>query len=101
MTKKLLNAFCQTKQKNQDNTYTLKLTNGSLYVKENQKDTDYSCKLDQGNTYKLGEYAQVKLSAPETNEYGSFQHWKLNGMVYSYDRTIFFSTWCDADFEAV
>lgn len=84
-----------------DDPYTLTVTNGSVYVMENKNDTDYNYKLDKKDTYKFANYEQIKLSAPETNSYGSFQYWSLNGMVYSYDNTIFFSTWCDADFEAV
>ena len=84
-----------------DDPYTLTVTNGSVYVMENKNDIDYNYELDKKDTYKFANYEQIKLSAPENNSYGSFQYWTLNGMVYSYDNTIFFSTWCDADFEAV
>lgn len=84
-----------------DDPYNLTVTNGSVYLMKDAEDLDYSFELDQKSSYKFANYELVKLSAPDSNEYGSFQYWTLNGMVYSYDRTIFFSTWCDADFEAV
>lgn len=84
-----------------DDPYNLTVTNGSVYLMKDAEDLDYSFELDQRNSYKFANYELVKLSAPDSNEYGSFQYWTLNGMVYSYDSTIFFSTWCDADFEAV
>ena len=84
-----------------DDPYTLTVENGRVYVMEDETDIDYSYELPRGDTYKVANYTQVKLVAPDTNAYGSFQYWTLNGMVYSYDSTIFFSAWCDADFEAV
>ena len=84
-----------------DDPYTLTVENGRVYVMEDENDIDYSHVLPIGKTYKLANFAQVKLVAPETKDYGTFQYWTLNGMVYSYDRTIFFSAWCDADFKAV
>ena len=81
--------------------YTLTVENGRVYVMKDENDIDYSYELPRGDTYKVANYTQVKLVAPDTNAYGSFQYWTLNGMVYSYDSTIFFSAWCDADFEAV
>ena len=84
-----------------EKTYDMTVENGRVYVMKDADDTEYTQMLDKGKTYKLANYAQVKLVAPDTNDYGSFQYWTLNGMVYSYDSTIFFSAWCDADFVAV
>ena len=84
-----------------DDPYTLTVTNGRVFVMADETDIDYTYELPRGDTYKLANYTQVKLVAPDTNAYGSFQYWTLNGMVYSYDSTIFFSAWCDGDFEAV
>ena len=84
-----------------EKTYTMTVANGRVYVMKDENDTEYSHMLNRGDSYKLANYAQVKLVAPDTNSYGSFQYWTLNGMIYSYDSTIFFSAWCDADFEAV
>ena len=78
-----------------EKTYTMTVANGRVYVMKDENDTEYSHMLNRGDSYKLANYAQVKLVAPDTNSYGSFQYWTLNGMIYSYDSTIFFSAWCD------
>ena len=101
MIKQDLNPSYQTKQSSQDIMNKLTVKNGRVYVMKNADDTSYSKMLEMGDTYKVPNYALIKLAALKDNKQGSFQYWTLNGMIYSYDRTIFFSSWCDADFEAV
>lgn len=84
-----------------ESTHILTVSNGRVYVMKNKNDKNYSRKLEIGDTYRLNKYAQIKLSAPKTNKQGSFSYWTLNGLVYSYDRTIYFSAWDDSNFEAV
>ena len=101
MIKQDLNQSYQMKQSSHDIMNKLTVKNGRVYVMKNADDTSYSKMLEKGDTYKVTNYALIKLAALKDDKQASFQYWTLNGMIYSYDRTIFFSSWCDADFEAV
>ena len=101
MIKQDLNQSYQMKQSSHDIMNKLTVKNGRVYVMKNADDTSYSKMLEKGDTYKVANYALIKLAALKDDKQASFQYWTLNGMIYSYDRTIFFSSWCDADFEAV
>lgn len=82
-----------------EGAYDVSVKNGRMYVMD--PDTqEYTVELEKSNTYKVANFGQIKLVA-DTKANEEFDHWELNGFIYSYDKEIMFSTWTHANFEAV
>lgn len=83
---------------------TVSVQGGDLYISADKDDTKCTYKVpasaagDDGRYTEIPYFGNVRLVANDKNR--TFSHWELNGMVYSYDKEIFFSTWCDASFVA-
>ena len=92
----------------ENGSQTLTVENGTIYIPEggrnNNKDgteeTENYTIAAKDKTVTLRRFANVKLVADE--EKGeTFSYWKVNGMIYSYNKEIFFSSVYNATFEAV
>ncbi|MBQ9374730.1 MAG: hypothetical protein IJU04_00110, partial [Ruminococcus sp.] len=84
-----------------NDVYDMTVAKGRVYAM-GVDDNESPVLLPKGNVYKVSNYGMVKLVADgDPARDGSFKYWTLNGQIYSYDREVIFSAWCNADFVAV
>lgn len=92
----------------ENGSQTLTVENGTIYIPEGGRNNNndgteetenYTIAAKDKNVT-LRRFANVKLVADE-KEGETFSHWTVNGMIYSYNKEIFFSSVYNARFEAV
>ena len=77
---------------------------GKIYVKKNAADTVYE--YETNGSVKVPNFGKVRLYAPAERKISDsvteyFDHWELNGMIYSCDREFYFMAWTDGTFTPV
>lgn len=91
----------------ENGSQTLTVENGTIYIPEGgrknnpdgtEKTENYTIAAKDKNVT-LRRFANVKLVADE-KEGETFSHWTVNGMIYSYNKEIFFSSVYNATFVA-
>lgn len=91
----------------ENGSQTLTVENGTIYIPEGGRNNNndgteetenYTIAAKDKNVT-LRRFANVKLVADE-KEGETFSHWTVNGMIYSYNREIFFSSVYNATFVA-
>ena len=91
----------------ENGSQTLTVENGTIYIPEGGRknnndgteETENYTIAAKDNTVTLRRFANVKLVADE-KEGETFSHWTVNGMIYSYNKEIFFSSVYNATFVA-